>query len=358
MAVYLPAYCTREEVKSAADILQTADYNAHIDSAIVAAVDDIDGLCHRRFWNAIETRSWDWPNYQYALPWRIWFDEAELADVTATVPVVMTGDQGSQTTISNSDIFWGNPRYAPPYTYMELNRSSTAVFGVGSTPQRDVSIQGLYGYWNKQRPAGTITAAVSSTTASTITVSNSAVLGVGDTIYIDTEAFLVSDKAFTDTSQSQQGSGCSTASNNDNILAVTTGSDYYVGEYLQLDAEIMLVTAVTGNNLTVVRAYDGSVLATHSGAEIYAGRLLTVLRGQFGTTAATHSNNAPISALMYPPEVHELAIAESLNYVAQKTSGYARVLAEGSSAVPGSSIPDLRARCLQRRGRKARQRVI
>ena len=353
MAVYLPAYCTREDVKTAADILSTADYNVHIDSAIQSAADEVNGLCKRRFYNVIETHYWDWPSYQYAYPWRIWFDEAELADVTALVPVVTTGGQS----IPGSAIFWGNPRYSPPYTYMELDRSQSYAFGVGSTPQRDVSVTGNYGYWTQSRPAGALAAAVSSTTAATVTVTNSAATGVGDTITVDSESMLVSDKAYSDTGQAQQGSGCSTDLASDNVLEVATGADYFPGELLQLDAEIMLAVSVTGNLITVVRAYDGSVLATHSGAEVYAGRLLTVLRGSFGTTAATHLDAAPISALLVPAEVRELAIAESLNLVAQKTSAWARTLGENTSAVPGAGLPDLRDKCYTRHGRK-RQRVI
>ena len=140
---------------------------------------------------------------------------------------------------------------------------------------------------------------------------------------------------------------------------------------LQLNAEIMLATSVTGNNVTVIRAYNGSALAEHSDAEVYALRLLTVLRGQFGTTAASHSEAAGITALLVPGQVRELAIAESLNYVAQKTSAYARTLATGSSsptstgtsasgasAVPGAGLPALRDRVWTAYGRKARRRVV
>lgn len=355
MAVYLPAYCTREDVKSAADILQTADYNTHIDSAIQSAVDEINGLTKRRFWNALETRYFDWPSYQFAYPWRIWFDEAELADVTVTVPAVTTGGQS----IPNSAIFWGDPNYpSAPFAYMELDRSQNYAFGVGSTPQRDVSIYGQFGYWLQSRAAGALSAAITSTTATAITVTNSAATGVGDQITVDSETMLVSDKAYSDTGQAQQGSGCTTAEASDNQLTVTTGSDYFAGELLQLDAEVMLAVSVTGNVITVIRSYDGSVLAEHSGAEIYAGRQLTVLRGQFGTTAATHSNAAPLTALLVPPSVRELAIAESLNIVAQKTSAWARTLGENTSAVPGAGLPDLRDKVLTRYGRKARQRVV
>ena len=261
--------------------------------------------------------------------------------------------------IPASAIFWGPWNYSPPFTFLELDRSQSYSFGIGNTPQRDVSVTGTFGYWTQSRPAGVLASAASGS-ATTITVSDSSVIGVGDTITMGYpyERMLVSDKAFADTGQQQTGSGCTTALDNDNILEVGTGSDLHAGELLQLDAEVMLATSITGNYATVIRAYDGSGLAEHSGAEVYAARLLTVLRGQFGTTASAQSMSAAITALVYPAEVHELAIAESLNYVAQKTSAYARTLAPQSSAVPGAGLPDLRSRVLAAYGRKARRRVI
>ena len=298
MAVYQVAYCSREDVKSAADILQTADYNVHVDSAITAARADVDRLCKRRFYNVDETHYWDWPNFTAAYPWRIWFDEAELADTTVNVPVVTTGG----TVIPSSAIFWGPWNYSPPFRYLELNRSQSYSFGVGDTPQRDVAIAGTFGYWTQSRPAGAL-AAMATSSVTTITVSDSSAIGVGDTITIGSERILVSDRAFADTGQAQTGGGCSTALANDNILQVSTGADLHAGELLQLDAEVMLATSITGNYATVIRAYDGTALAEHSNAEVYAARLLTVLRGQFGTTAASQSMSAAITALLYPGQV-------------------------------------------------------
>lgn len=354
MAVYLPAYCTREDIKSATDVQQTASYNNHIDSAIQASVDDVRGLCHRRFHNIDETKSWDWPNYQYAYPWRIWFDEAELADTTVNVPVVTSGGQA----IPNSAILWGNPRSSPPYTYIELNRSLNYVFGVGDTPQRDVSIAGTYGYWTKSRPAGLLAAAMSDTTSTTITVTNAAAVGVGDTLTVDTERLLVSERAFVTTGQTQSGGGCTTAQMNDNQLTVGSGTALNMGETIQLDAEVMYIQSITGNIATVTRNYDGSALATHSNATVFANRLLTVVRGSFGTTAATHLINAPLTALLVPGDVKELAIAYSLVYLAQKISAYARAMSEGSTAIPGQGISWLENKVYSAYGRKARQRVV
>jgi hypothetical protein len=354
MAVNRACYATRADVMSAPDIKFTADMLRHVDSAIEAAADEVDKLTNRRFWNSLDTVLYDWPNFQRAYPWRIWFDAAELADVTGTPPVVTTGG----TSIPDSAIFWGPWNYAPPYTFMELDRSQSYSFGVGSTPQRDVSITALRGYWNKTRPAGTLSAALSSTTATSATVSDSADVGVGDVIIVDSESMLVRDAAMADTGQAQQGSGCTTLSAADNQLTVTDGTKYTAGEVLQLDAEWMLALSITGNVITVVRGFGGTVLAAHSGAEVYAQRLLTVSRGFGNSTAATHLSTAAVNAQLIPSDARELAIAEALNFIYQKTSGYARTVGEGQALVPGGSLPDLRSRVYNSLGRKARSRVV
>ena len=353
MAVYLPAYCTREEVKSATDILQSADYDAHIDSAIVAAVPDIDRLCKRRFFNVDETLGWDWPNYQYAYPWRIWFDAAELADVTVNVPVVTSGG----VVIPNEQILWGNPRYAPPYRYMELDRSTVAAFGLGETPQRDVLITGTYGYWIWSRPAGALATALSNTTGTAISITDGTDVGVGDTVTIGTERMLVSDRgAFADSGDVATNALGTLAKGDSSISTVV--ADFNVGEKIMIDSEVMMIDNI-GTTLNVTRSYDGTALASHDAdAPIYVDRNLVVIRGSFGTIAATHSQGTAITALMVPGSVHELAIAESLNYIAQKTAAYARSIGENATPIPGGGLPDLRKRVQDAYGRKARQRVV
>jgi hypothetical protein len=171
---------------------------------------------------------------------------------------------------------------------------------------------------------------------------------------------LVTDRAMRDTGQSQQGAGCSTASNADVSLTVTDGTKYTAGETLLLDSERMLVVDIAGNVLTVKRAWDGSALATHSGAEVYAPRSLTVTRGALGTTAATHLNGAALSRWTYPGLVTELNIAEAINTFLQKTSGYARTVGEGDNQrnASGAGLADIRARAYAAHGRKARQRAV
>lgn len=356
MSITLPTPCTREDVKRALDIKQTARSDSQVDDSIESARDAIEGLLKRRFYTVIETAYFDYPNFQATYPWKIYFDERELADVTTNVPVVTSGGN----VVSAADIFWGPWNYAPPYTFLELNRSTSASFGQGNTPQRDVAITGSFGYWDKFRAAGTLAVALSDTTGTTATVSNGAVVGVGDVLMCGSERMLVTDRTWTNTTQSQQGSGVSTASSADVLLAVTDGTKFSNGEVIQLDAESMLIVGIAGNNLTVKRAWDGSTLATHSGATVYASRTLTVTRGDLGSTAATHLLSASLSVAVVPSLIKDLAIAEAEMTLLGKAGGYSKEQGSGQGKQPqvGVGIDALRNQALDRYGRRGRTRTI
>jgi len=356
MAISRLCYATREDVKTALDYKETARNNVQVDRAIESASDAVDGLLHRVFYTTDTTRMFDWPNFQGAYPWRIWFDAAELADITTNVPVVTSGGN----VIAASSIFWGHPNYSPPYTYMELDRSTSATFGQGLTPQRDVHITGTFGFTATTRPAGTLAADITTTTATTCTVTDGSQVGVGNGLLIGTERLLVTGRANTTTGQTQQGTGVSTASSADNVLAVTDGTSIFAGEVLTLDAERMLVLDVTGNNVTVQRAWDGTVLATHSGATIYASRLLTVTRGAQGTTAAAHSSGASVAVHLVPGLVRELAVAYASVTLTSESSGWAKVWGEGGGSASnlGRSVKELECDAVRAFGRQARTRVV
>lgn len=356
MSINTPCYATREDVKSALDVKQTARNDAQVDRAIEAASRAVEALCHRVFYPTLATKYVDWPNFQYAWPWRIWLDAAELADVTTTVPVLTSGGD----VIPNANVFWGNPRYNPPFTYLELDRSSSSSFGHGDTPQRDVAITGVFGYSVDVKTGGTLAAAVSDTTGTSITVSDGSLIGIGDQLLIGTERLLVTARANVTSTQTQQSSGVSTADDADVTLAVTTGSAFHVGEVVTLDSERMLVVDVTGNNLTVIRAWDGSVLATHTSATVYVSRQLTVVRGSQGTTAATHLSGATVSVHTVPPLVKQLAIAEAVVMLTQEAGAYALAQGSGQGAQKGigTGLEALREQTQALYGRQVRQRVI
>jgi len=358
MAITRPTYATREEVKQAADIKLSARNDQQVDRAIEAASDGIDGLTHRVFYTTFATRYFDWPNFQATYPWKIYLDANELADVTTTVPVVTTGGNSPQT-IPAANALWGPWNYAPPFTRLELDRSTSSTFGLGDTPQRDVRITGMFGYQDTFAPAGALAANITDTTSTTVQITNGAAVGVGDVMMVGTERMLVTDKTMVSTGQTQQ-SGLTTAKTDDVTLGVTDGSKYFPNETLLLDSERVFATDVAGNNVTVKRAWDGTVLAAHSGATIYGLRQLTVVRGALGSTAATHANSAAVQIAVVPRLVKQLAIAEAVVDVAQQLGAYTTVQGDGASGITkiGQGLPDLRQRCYVQFGRKARQRTV
>ena len=124
----------------------------------------------------------------------------------------------------------------------------------------------------------------------------------------------------------------------------------------------MLVEDISGNNLTVKRAWDGSPIAAHTaGAVIYAPRTLTVTRGALGTTAATHSSGATVQRWDPPGQASQLCVAEALTDLLQGRSGYARTAGSGDSEreASGRGLRDLRERVYNSElARKGRMRSI
>jgi hypothetical protein len=352
MAITGACYCTRDEVKAALDIKETARANAQIDRAVMGARGAVDSLCNRSFMPATATRLFDWPQPERFYPWRLWLNQHEVISVS----VLMAGG----VVIPAGQYFLEPVNSGPPFSRIDLNRATAAVFSGAGTPQRAVSVAGVFGFGADTTPAGALAAAVGTTGVTTVTVSDSSLIGAGSSILMDTERLLVTDRAMVTTGQAQQGAGAGTASAADVALTVTDGTKYAAGETVLLDSERMLIVDIAANVLTVRRAWDGTVLATHSGATIYAPRLLTVVRAVLGTAAATHLNAAPVALHAVPGLVRDLAIAEALNIFLSDTSGWARTVGEGDNLrnASGAGLRDLRAQTVAAFGRQARQRVI
>jgi hypothetical protein len=348
-----PWYATREEVKQELDVKETSRSNARVDRAVEDASRRVEGLLHRSFAPTVATRYFDWPA-QYARPWRLWLDGNDLISIT----MLTTGSD----TIAASDYFLrrSDNREESPYTRVEIDLDSSAAFGGSSTQQRDIAIAGLWGYRNDETPTGALAAAVSSTSATTITVDGpaSAALGVGSVLRIDSERMIVTGRVQTTTGQTLQ-TPLTNLPNNETVV-VTTGSAYAVDEVLLLDAERIRVDDIAGNNLVGKRAWDGSTIAAHAGSTIYAPRVLTVTRGALGTTAATHSLAAAVNRWDAPGPVRQLTIAEALTDLKQGQTGYARTAGSGDNEreVFGRGLADLRDSAYNECGRKARKRAV
>jgi hypothetical protein len=351
-------FATREDVMRALDVKLTARNSAQIDRALESASRDVESLCHRTFAPTTGTKSFNYPGPQVGRPWRLWLNANELISVT-------TLNSGG-VTIASTDFFLEPNEYGPPYNRLEIDLDSSAAFSSGDTYQRAITVTGLWGYRNDETTVGTLTAAVATTTATSVSVdaAASAVLGVGSVLRIDAERLQVTGRTMADTGQNVGGAGL-TAQQNSVTLTVSDGTAYAVDEVLLIESERMLVVDIAGNNLTVIRAWDGSVLAAHAaGVDIYAPRTLTVQRGALGTTAATHTSGTAVVRWDPPGLVRDLVIAEVMNRVTNEQAGYVRTRrtsGSGSStdqALAARDLPALREQVYNAHGRKARTRSV
>jgi hypothetical protein len=344
-------YATREMVMGAPDVKETAYAAPEIDRALGSASEVVEKETHRRFYPRLGVEGFDWPQ-PYSRSWRLWLDGREVISVDSIVSggVALAEDEFL---LRRSD-----GRDEPPYTHIEIDLSRGGAWSAGSTHQNAIQITGLWGYRNDEKPAGALAAAITTTAQTQITVSNAAAIGVGSLIRIDDERMIVTEKRLTDTGQDLGTS--LTASGADVIFAIDDASGFTPREVILVDAERMLIVDIAGNNLIVKRAVDGSTLAAHSTADIYALRSLTVERGVLGTTAATHLNAAPIARHEPPSLVRDLTIALALNQPLQESSGYARTSGSGENAreFAGRSLAQLRRDCVEAHGRRMRARAV
>jgi hypothetical protein len=356
-----PVYCTREDVTGALDVKLTARSYRQVDRAVQAGARSVEGLLHRTFRPVTATRYFDWPNYQYARPWRLWLDAGEVISVSSLV--------AGGVVIPASDYFLEPANSGPPYTRIEIDLASSSVFAAGATHQRAIEAVVLEGFRNDEEQVGDLTSALDADPADTATATwTSAFIGVGDVLRIDSERLIVTEKTMVDSTQNLGGAGLA-ASVADTTVPVSDGSAFAVGVVLRIDSERMLLVDKAGNNLTVKRAWDGTVLAAHTaGADVYTLTGVELARAQLGTTLAAHSSGADIIRHLVPPLVRELNIAEAINTIQQEGSGYARRSGLGEERgsgqarsdieASGRGLDDLREQAWTAFARKARSRAV
>lgn len=349
-------YATREDVMSALDAKGAARSGAQLDRALSAGSRAVDALCQRDFAPVLATRYFDWPNEaQTARTWRLWLDRNELISTSALVSAGVS--------IAGSSYNLEPANSGPPYNRIEMKIDGPGAFGGASSYQRSIAITGLFGYSDDTAPAGTLVGALNSS-ATAATVTDSSAVGVGDLIRVGAERMTVTRKRLVASGQTLQTSV--TAKANDVLIAATDGTAFHEGEVLTLGGERMLIQDIAGNSLTVKRAWDGSVLDSHTSEAIYVPRLLTVARAAAGTTAATAADGAAITRWVPPAPVHALAVAEAMNLLLQEQAGYARTVraqtgagaSSQSVAAVTTELEALRDRVRTSHGRQARTRAV
>jgi hypothetical protein len=359
-----PVYCTREDVTGALDVKLTARSYRQVDRAVASGTRSVEGLLHRTFRPVLATRYFDWPNEQQrgGRPWRLWLDANEVVSVSALV--------AGGVTIPSTDYFLEPANYGPPYNRIEIDLASSSALSSGDTHQRAIAVTGVYmGCELVEEQVGDLTSLLDADIADTASATwLTAHIGVGDVLRIDSERMIVKDKTMVDSGQNLGGGGLA-ASVADVTVPVADGSAFAVGVVLRLDSERMLLVDKAGNNLTVKRAWDGTVLAAHTaGVDVYTLTGVELDRAQLGTTLAAHASGADIYKHLVPGLVRELNMAEAINTIQQEGSGYARRSGLGEERgsgqarsdieASGRGLDDLREQAWAAFARKARSRAI
>lgn len=339
-----PWYTTREAVKAALDVKETARNNAQIDRCIEAASRAVEGALHRKFYPWLGTRYFNWPTRDNA-GYTLRLDEHELISLTAIT--------SAGTALTSSQYFLEPINSGPPFRTIEVNLGTNAFFTSGGTWQRNIAITGLWGYDLSELLCGaTVEAMDASETGVDVNGAASAFLGVGSVIKVDDERMIVIGRSQLDTGVNISGNV--TDNQSTTTIPVGDGTAFATGEVILIDAEKMLIVDIAGNNLIVKRAWDGSTRADHtSGADVYSARTLTVQRGSLGTTAATHLTSANVYVWQPPGLVEELCMAYALTNLSQRQAGYARTVGTGDAVreSAGRGLDQIKQEAVKAHGR-------
>lgn len=314
-------YTTREAVASAGSIKGT-DYGSSIDKAIDAASREIDRITNRRFIPITATRYYNWPHSAGRSPYVLLLDE-DLLDTTA-----LTKEGSDATAIADTDYF-EEPHNFPPYQWIEIDLASSAFFSIKDTHQQQIRVTGSWGYCNDTVTGGTVISGLADDAAATTFVcSNGALIGVGDTLLIESEQVFVTDKnSAAEPGGDKLNDTAVTAEMNDMDITVVDGSCYSAGEVILVDSERMYIESIATNVLHVKRAHNGTILAAHADeTAIHVFRTLTIERGVNGTTAAKHANTKAISVYQPPADIQILCIALALAYLQAAKGGWTGVI--------------------------------
>lgn len=312
------AYCTRAQVQDALAQADTFRSNARIDAAIRSGARQVHAVTNRKFYPTTCTRYPEIHRVAGPVLWldTDWLEMCSVASFTVDGVVYVEGTD-----------FFLRPDSGPPYTSLKLfNTGSAAAF---SSLDRAMVLTGEQGGSNTTRAAGALAGAITSS-AATLTVTDSTLVGVGDLLTIGSERINVIGDSYATTTATLTGNP--TASMADRSIGVSDGTLIHAGERIMVGSERMFVESIAGNTLTVRRAESGSQLAAHSASDaVYAPRTFVVERGIAGTTAASHSDAATIAANDPPGLVKEANLAYALVDLEQSKAAYGRVIGSGDS---------------------------
>jgi len=248
-------YCSREELKAAFD-LPTDVRDTAIDIAIAEGSRAVDALLGRRdgaFIPRTQTRYYRWDPPTVAPTWRLWLDEW-LISLTG-----LTGESGA-VTIPVGDVFLEPVNEGPPYTWLEVDQSSSdasARFSAGNTRQRAIAVTGSWGFQADTVAAGTVQNTTEiSESGTSLKLSDGDLVEVGHPLLIEDEQLFVSEKT-------GLGQGTVTATVERGVngtTAVTHATNTPIYRYrVPDDVRQLALAEALASNVLFLRGYQESV---------------------------------------------------------------------------------------------------
>lgn len=319
-------YTTRQLVKSLGGLNGT-DLDALIESFIEVASEDIEKFLGRRFIPETAVKYFRWPpRIGGGATLRL-----EDEDLIAVTLLQTKAQDTTPTTIVAADYFLEPVNSGPPYSRIEIDLSSSAAFEAGDTPQRSIAVTGRWGFGEDTKAAGAVKSGLDAdATVTTMVCTDASLIDVGDTLLIGSEQLFVTAKTTWDTGRDLFSN--ITADKSVVTVVWDAGADDPLpGEVILLDSERMFIESISaGISATVIRAYDGSLLAAHTtpNNSVFTFRTLTVVRGVNGTTAAVHADATAISKYAPPADVMEYCRDHAIALHTQGRSGWSGVIGD------------------------------
>lgn len=314
-------YASRESVARSLDFQESSSAYREIDDALLSAGEEIHGKLQRFFYPLKGTRRFDWPNRVSGNSWRLWLSQWELQELTSITSGGVSLDTADVVLYPQPDV--------PPWSRLEIDRSSSSAFTAAATEQQAIAVTGVFGFPGRRVARGALENSIASSTTTTVDVTDGRI-EVGHAILVGTEYLQVVERTPLDTAQNL--AGAVDDSPGTDSVTVADGTGFNRGETILVGSERMWIRDVAANTLVVRRATDGSTISAHSlGADVYSFRRLTVERGIWGTTAAGHADSTSVEVYQAPSLIRTLAKGAAENILLSESAGWGRTVGSGEN---------------------------
>jgi hypothetical protein len=162
-------------------------------------------------------------------------------------------------TLTPTTDYWlwpDNPWQNKPYERIDLNPNSNTLIS-WPNGRRRVKVDGLWGYSNETESVGTLGAAITDTTGTSVTMAGGHTVSAGDTLEIDSEHFYVSAVASNTLTVTRGQNGTTAATHNNAAAVVRRRFDRLIERAVLMQTARFYRDTIAGYSGSVANAADG-----------------------------------------------------------------------------------------------------